>query len=418
MACIKCFKRDGVYFQASVKESLGTIISLVDNDGAAVTDTAILSDIENHIKGLATTLPVVEDLNCSRYNSLAVEFQKEDCDGNPVGDPIVAEPVLVVNKVDVSICNTDDITEPIVEAIEAKEEVDTIVDTIQVCGYNQEKDSYAKYLIRTTRTINNKTNVTTEKIEYTTNGKDWTETEPVDANNNPILFTIGDCAPVQLPEPCYENKSYEVGPAKGIVFAANTLFKYGGAFFNGGGGMIEGNNINNFISYEEGDQFGNGFGSLLKTLPNQVTVYTDSTGNAKISVMQVCGSTPQILDAVNGVIVTQATAVYPDETIDVTWNDIENETSYDIYRYETVDGVSTAVKIGTVAAGVTTYNDNTALPNVDYTYYVIGVNSVSQSISSNASVIIDKITGSITLAWTGTGYDSNDDFAMNAIYNP
>ena len=49
-----------------------------------------------------------------------VEFQVKDCEDNDVGTPIESLPVMVVNKTTTSICNTDDITEPIVEAIELK----------------------------------------------------------------------------------------------------------------------------------------------------------------------------------------------------------------------------------------------------------------------------------------------------------
>jgi hypothetical protein len=346
-----------------------------------------------------------------------VEFQVEDCEGTAIGDPIDSLPVMVVNKTTTSICNHEEISTPIVEAIEAKEELDTTIDTIQVCGYNQDEESYAKYLIRTTTSINNKTGVKTEVIEYTTNGKDWTTTEPVDDNTDPILFTIGDCAPVQLPEPCYENKSYEIGSGKALVFAENTLFKYGGGFFEGEGGVIEGDDISIDVTHKEGDRFGNGFDSLLKTLPTKVVIKTSAGGNAKVSVMQVCGTTPETVNTVNGLIVVNAVPNYTTEDIDISWNDVDDETAYEVYRYETANGVTTAVKIGDTAADTTTFTDTTALPNTQYTYFVKGVNSVSQVTSSGASVILDKITGTITLSWNGTGYDSNDDFTMNAIYN-
>jgi predicted nucleic acid-binding Zn-ribbon protein len=366
----------------------------------------------------AGTITIGACVTASNIGDSLVSYQVVDCDNNNVGSPIDSLPVMVVNKTTTSICNTTDITDPITTAINDKEEIDTTVDTIQVCGFNQADSTYAKYLIRTTKTINNKTGVVTEAVEYTTNGKDWTTTEPTDSNTNPILFTIGDCAPVQLPEPCYENKSYEIKANKALVFPANSLFKYGGSIYKGTGGVIEGNDIVLDYELQEGDSFGNGFDSMLKTLPNIVTVKVGNSSNAKLSVMQVCGTTPQEVNTVGGVIVVQAIPDYVTGDIDVSWNDVSDETAYDVYRYETVNGVTTAVKIGSTAANVTTFTDTTALPNTSYTYFVKGVNSISQVTSSTASVILNVATGTITLAWTGSGLDTNADFTMNAIYTP
>jgi hypothetical protein len=134
--------------------------------------------------------------------------------------------------------------------------------------------------------------------------------------------------------------------------------------------------------------------------------------------MQICGTTPQLVDVVSGLIVTNAAPNYTTNSIDVTWNDILNETSYDIYRYETSAGETTAVKIGSVAANTTSFADTTAQTLINYTYYVIGVNSVSTTISSNTTALLGVVTGSINLAWIGTGYDTNEDLNMTFNYTP
>ena len=333
-------------------------------------------------------------------------------------DSIVTELQTINTTLQTEFDQTQVKLDEIKEAIENKEEIDTTVSTINVCGFNQATNSYSKYIIRNTKKINNTTGVETEIQEFTSNGLNWTTIVPVDSNLNPILFTVGECAPVELPELCYENKSYEIPSNKGLVFAENTLFKYGGSFFEGEGGIIEGNDISAVVTHKQGDGFGNGFDSLLKTLPNKVAIRCSTNSNAKISVMQVCGTTPQLLNVVSGLIVANATPNYTTNSIDVTWNDILNETSYDIYRYVTSAGITTAVKIGSVPTNTTFFSDTTAQPLINYTYYIIGVNSISTSISSNAVALLEVVTGSINLAWVGSGYDSNEDLNMTFNYTP
>jgi hypothetical protein len=429
---------------SEIKTDVKSIITKLDTIITSLTNIETkLDSIVTELQTINTTLQTEFDqtqvkldvINTTLESSLT-SFQAKDCSGADIGTPEVAQKSVILNKITTTICNVDEITDPIVdiiktesdetqvkldevkEAIENKEEIDTTVSTINVCGFNQATNSYAKYIIRHTKKINNTTGVETEIQEFTSNGLNWTTTIPVDVNSNPILFTIGECPILPESKPCYENKSYEIPASKGLVFAENTLFKYGGSFFEGEGGIIEGNDISALVTHKEGDRFGNGFDSLLETLPNKVSIRCSINSNAKVSVMQICGTTPQLVDVLSGLIVTNATPNYTTNSIDVTWNDILNETSYDIYRYVTSAGATTAVKIGSVTANTTSFADTTAQVLINYTYYVVGVNSVSTTISSNATALLGVVTGSLNLAWIGTGYDTNEDLNMTFTYTP
>jgi hypothetical protein len=64
--------------------------------------------------------------------------------------------------------------------------------------------------------------------------------------------------------------------------------------------------------------------------------------------------------------------------VTVTWDDIEGEADYGIWRNLTSD-TNTAEWVGTVSAGTQTFNDTTAIPGWDYHYWVQGTNSGSES---------------------------------------
>ncbi|MDD4117916.1 MAG: choice-of-anchor D domain-containing protein [Kiritimatiellae bacterium] len=66
--------------------------------------------------------------------------------------------------------------------------------------------------------------------------------------------------------------------------------------------------------------------------------------------------------------------------VEVTWSDIEGETGYAIWRSLSYD-TNTADCIGTVAAGVEAYDDETAVPGWPYYYWIEATNSTSGSTS-------------------------------------
>jgi hypothetical protein len=299
-------------------------------------------------------------------------------------------------------------------------ELDLVVSERTVCGLDQLTGFKNTYIIRTEVYVNNTTGAKTSKDWFSMNGLVFTDVVPVDMNGNPVMFTPGAC-PIEVVYPCYENRSYEIPANKAIVFNENTLFSYGGSIYKGEGKVNEFNDIDAALTHTEGDAFSNGDANLIaidKPLPNKLVVSALTNSNVKMSVLQICGYTPEIVDIVNGLIVLSATPNTTTNEIDLSWNDISGETGYEVWRYESINGVSTAVLVQTLPADTTAWSDNTVVPNTNYTYFIKGVNPVSSATSNQAVGELAVISGSIVLAWTGSGYDSNEDFALETQYIP
>lgn len=86
--------------------------------------------------------------------------------------------------------------------------------------------------------------------------------------------------------------------------------------------------------------------------------------------------------------------VASNEEIDLFWTDnATNETGYKIQRKTSGTNF---IEIGSVVANVTTYSDNSALPNITYTYRVYAINSAGNSIlpsnEDSATIVIATVT--------------------------
>lgn len=70
---------------------------------------------------------LIKDLSPVSDTIPIVDHQIQDCAGTPIGSPIQAIPTITLNKVVSSICNTADITTPIVDAINKKKDFEPLV---------------------------------------------------------------------------------------------------------------------------------------------------------------------------------------------------------------------------------------------------------------------------------------------------
>ncbi|NCD22882.1 MAG: choice-of-anchor D domain-containing protein, partial [Spartobacteria bacterium] len=87
----------------------------------------------------------------------------------------------------------------------------------------------------------------------------------------------------------------------------------------------------------------------------------------------------RLLNVVTNVAATEGDAInLLSNKVVVTWDDLEGETGYAIWRslnYQT----NTADCVGTVAAGTLTFDDLTAVPGWPYYYWILATNSTSES---------------------------------------
>ncbi|MDD4117393.1 MAG: autotransporter-associated beta strand repeat-containing protein [Kiritimatiellae bacterium] len=83
----------------------------------------------------------------------------------------------------------------------------------------------------------------------------------------------------------------------------------------------------------------------------------------------------RLLGMVTNVDASQGTS---SNHVTVTWDDLEGETGYGVWRNRDND-TNTAECVGTVSAGTLSFNDTTAIPGWDYHYWVLATNSTSES---------------------------------------
>ena len=120
---------------ATIKTSVAAIeadteeikVAVQSIDTKLTTVNSNLDSIETKLDTINTTLQTEFDQTQAKLDEVvtALEFaqdtfQVEDCDGNPVGTPQNVLKVLQVGKQTASVCNTADISDPIVAAIEAQ----------------------------------------------------------------------------------------------------------------------------------------------------------------------------------------------------------------------------------------------------------------------------------------------------------
>jgi hypothetical protein len=86
-----------------------------------------------------------------------------------------------------------------------------------------------------------------------------------------------------------------------------------------------------------------------------------------------CGGTPPPDPTVPAAPVLSAQAA--GNAIRLTWTNVANETSYEVYR--------NGALLATLAADKTTYNDRSAAKGVSYAYFVKACNAQGCSIASN-----------------------------------
>ncbi len=83
----------------------------------------------------------------------------------------------------------------------------------------------------------------------------------------------------------------------------------------------------------------------------------------------------RLLGMVTNVDASQGTS---SNHVTVTWDDLEGETGYGVWRNRDND-TNAAECVGTVSAGTLSFNDTTAIPGWDYHYWVLATNSTSES---------------------------------------
>lgn len=84
-------------------------------------------EILNEIARKLRKLDCICANTASNFSSLVEDYQATDCNGDPVGSPLNVQPVITINKQDVSICNTTALAEairglynvPVVESVVA-----------------------------------------------------------------------------------------------------------------------------------------------------------------------------------------------------------------------------------------------------------------------------------------------------------
>ena len=107
---------------------------------------------------------------------------------------------------------------------------------------------------------------------------------------------------------------------------------------------------------------------------------------------------PSGLSASDGTSTTQ---------VDVSWDDVANETGYVIWRH-TADAFGSATAIGTNAADDTTYSDTDVAPLDVYYYWVTATNAIGSSTQSNSDT---GYAAGYTLRYTGFEGTTNDNWS-------
>jgi archaellum component FlaC len=128
---IATIKNDISLIKADISE-IKTSVASINTKLTSVVDslTAIETKIDTvvtELQTINTTLQTEFDQTQAKLDDVvtALEyaqdtFQVEDCDGNTIGDLENVIKTVVLNKTTVSVCNTSDISDPIVQAINAQ----------------------------------------------------------------------------------------------------------------------------------------------------------------------------------------------------------------------------------------------------------------------------------------------------------
>jgi surface protein len=265
----------------------------------------------------------------------------------------------------------------------------------QYCGTSTSNNTKLEYLIRQDYTFNN---ATLEKIalplEYSLDGLTWTDVAPENTT-----FTLGAC-PIELTPPvCIENVSYDLDGGKGIIFEAGKLNSYDALVL---AGEMKYTELNSTALVEEGYNHSNGFNQDDKLLPNELKIVNkNSQARTVIKVLQVCGYMPIIADVIDEtmVLLTSAEPLSNNTAINVTFTDVPPDGTagaigYRVKRYVKNANPNTAITLVDWTEGVAnplitnngngtyTYKDDTAVQSVEYMYFYVAYNQVSEGTSN------------------------------------
>lgn len=434
--CTKCYIRNGEYFKVEQKQLLGTIVEVFDKDGDLVTDTAIINDLQNYIKGLATVEPVTKDLNCALYdaprrcnNSIQLENQKitfpantiyqydaavvtgkakhvevnnltEIYDGDSFGQPYNSFNKKLENQVE--IIAIGGVTR--VSWIGDCENTPTVVTLSPPIGLSYNPNplypigsgmSFSPTLASdggdaVTYKVTSGTlpdgvsfNPLTGEISGIPTEK-GTYTVTVEACNSAGCATSTFTFSTDY---CKENETIVIPANKGVRLGATQVFAVDFISNNGNIDMTVGDIITGVKSNFPSGTLPNDIADSGDFIANDIYLVNNSGGDLTIKVTKLCGEIIAMGDTLGGgLIVTAITYNSQTEKSAITWTDVTGEVGYKILRWKTSEGESTATIVGTVGSNVTTFTDGYTEFDVEYSYKIVAYNNVDIAESNTVAV--------------------------------